>query len=582
MATKLKNRLRIWGDISRFLLLDLSQPFYIHGFILFILSFLVSGYTIYEINQAIQIPLIHLLNNPSLYPNDPFAATLLDYPALLWRIVAWMARVIPLEPLLLGLFVLERLLVIYAAGNLARTLANESKLAIVGAIAIFALAITPILGHGTIVETYFEQTGLSIPFFLLAIASFYQSRPLPCAIWTAIGFNLNCMYGTYALTYFGAVFLLDATYRQAWKKWLRAFGLFLVLASPTIVLTISAFARNAPDNHLWLLATQLRFSHHFYPLSWDWEEFAKFAVLVVALLALLYQNRQKLEKLFKHGAIWTGVSLLWLVYAILAAYLFKSPSMLVMHPARGTDLWYCFAGIALTSLCALNVETRQGRHRGIFWAIAFCVSIFFWHTPVGLYIIIAVYLIALIWQPLGDYLLAKESSSHLALLIAVGVFLAGVGNFRSRLAKTQSLEMALLQRPTSSIEEIANWATVNTSPNAVFLVSPAARDGRYFRALAKRPVFTTWKDASAILWERSFVQVWAERIKVFGFDITQEKLELEKASEKLKSLYEHLQDKDVKLLKSRFPINYWVVSVKKPSEFAIAFQNPSYKILELK
>ncbi|HEY9706831.1 MAG TPA: hypothetical protein V6D48_01370, partial [Oculatellaceae cyanobacterium] len=353
---KPKNKLEILLKIKRFLLLDLGQPYYIYGFILFILSFVVSGYRIYEKNQDIQIPLVHLLNNPSLYPNDPFAATLLNYPSLLWQGVAIAARVVPLEPLLFSLFLLERLLVIYTAGNLGRTLAGESKLAIMGAIAIFAMAISPILGEGTIVENYFEQTGFSIPFFLLAIASFYKSRPIPCAIWTAIGFNLNSMYGTYALTYLAAVFLLDFTYRKVWKKWLIAFGLFLVLASPTIFITISAFKASAIDNQLWLVASQVRFFHHLYPLAWKWYEFGKFAVVIISLVVLLYQNQQKMEKLFKHSAIWTGVCLLWLLYAFLAAYVFKSPSMLVMHPARGTDLWYCFAGTALVSICALKFE----------------------------------------------------------------------------------------------------------------------------------------------------------------------------------------------------------------------------------
>lgn len=576
-----KNKLENWLKIKKFLLLDLGQPYYIYGFILFILSLVVSGYRVYEKNQDIQIPLVHLLNNPSLYPNDPFAATLLHYPSLLWQGVAMAARVVPLEPLLFSLFLLERLLVIYTAGNLARTLAGESKLAIMGAIAIFAMAISPILGEGTIVENYFEQTGFSIPFFLLAIASFYKSRPINCAIWAAIGFNLNSMYGTYALTYLAAVFLLDSTYRKVWKKWLIAFGLFLVLVSPTIFLTISAFGRNAPDNHLWLIASQVRFSYHLYPLTWKWYEFGKFAVLTISLVTLLYQNRQKMEKLFKHGAIWTGVSLLWLLYAFLAAYVFKSPSMLVMHPARGTDLWCCFAGIAVMSICAIKFEAAKGRQRRIGWAIAFTCSILFWHSTLAPYLIIVVSLIALISRPLRNYILSKNSISRLALLITLCVFLVGIVNFYTRLAATKSVTVALVHRPPAAIEEIASWANANTSLNEVFLVPPATLRWKYFRALAKRPVFFTWKDASAILWERSFVQAWAERMRAFGLDITQEKPIQNEVYNKLKSLYKQLGDEDIKRLKSRYRIDYWVVPVEQPSSLAIAFQNQSFKVLKL-
>ncbi|HAJ60151.1 MAG TPA: hypothetical protein DCP31_13570 [Cyanobacteria bacterium UBA8543] len=576
-----KPRLRVKLNVSKFLLLDLGESYFIYGFILFILSFVVSGYRIYEKNQDIQIPLVHLLNNPSLYPNDPFAATLLHYPSLLWQGVAIVARVIPLEPLLFSLFLLERLLVIYTAGNLARTLAGNSKLAIMGAIAIFSLAISPLLGAGTIVENYFEQTGFAIPFFLLAIASFYKSRPINCAIWTAIGFNFNSMYGTYALTYFTAVFLLDSTYRNVWKKWLVAFGLFLVLVSPTIFLTISAFGRNAPDNHLWLLASQVRFSYHLYPLTWKWYEFAKFVVVIIALGTLLYQNRQKMEKLFKHGAIWTGVSLLWLLYAFLAAYVFKSPSMLVMHPARGTDLWCCFAAIVVMSICAINFEASTGRQRRIIWAIAFICSILFWHSPLAPYPIIVVSLIVLISRPLRSYILSKNSISRLTLLITVCVFLVGIVNFYTRLTATKSVTAALFHRPPAAIEEIARWANTNTSLDKVFLVPPATLRWKYFRALAKRPVFITWKDASAILWERSFVQDWAERMQAFGLDITQDKPNQKKVYNKLKSLYRQLGDEDIKRLKSRYKIDYWVVPIEQPSTLAIAFQNPSFKVLKL-
>lgn len=578
------NRLKIGSEVKKFFILDLGKPYYIYGFILFLSSFLVSGYIVYEFNHTIQIPLVYLLNNPSIYPNDPFAATLLNYPSLLWRIVALLAHIIPLEPLLLTLFLLERLIVIYAAGKLARTFVGESKLAILGAIAIFALDIHPLLGSGTIVENYLEQTGFSIPFFLFAIASFYKSQPIWCAIWTAIGFNLNSMYGTYAITYLGAVFLFDSTYRQAWKKWLVAFCLFLGLAIPVILPTLSAFERNATDNHLWLIASKLRFSHHLYPLTWKWESYAKFAIVLCSLMVLLYQNRHHRKKLFKHGAIWTGVSLLWLLYAFLAAYIFKSPSMLVMHPARGTDLWYCLAGITVVSICALNVEGSKGKQRQILWAIAFITSILFWHSTIALYTAIAVNLIALIWKPVWSFILSKESSKRLALLITLGVFLIGLGSFHRRLVISKSMEAALIKRPSFNIENMTSWVNVNTSPNAIFLVSFAAREGRLFRALTKRSVFVTWKDASAILWERTFVQTWAERLKAIGFELTKDKVKLteEKAIKELKSLYAQLTDEDVKRLKSRYPIDYWVVPLEHPSNLAIAFQNRAFKILALR
>ncbi|MFE1745299.1 DUF6798 domain-containing protein [Coleofasciculus sp. H7-2] len=448
--------------------------------------------------------------------------------------------------------------------------------------ALFALAISPIIGSGTIVEDYFEQTGFFIPFFLLATASFYKERPLPCAIWLAIGFNLNSMYGVYALTYLGAVFLLDSTYRRAWKKWMLFFGLFLLLASPAIYLTAAAFGREAVDKQLWLAASKFRFPHHLYPLTWSSQSFAHFAILIVLLLVILYQNKQRIEKLFKHGVIWAGMSILWVFYAFVAAYIAKSPSMIIMHPARATDLWYCFAEIALISVCAIQLEASRGKARWILAAVVFASSILIWHQPVGTYII-AVCLIALTFRPVWYYILGRGSTNRVALLLTLVVFVMGVKSFRYRISQTGSFDAALIRRPSSSMEEVINWTSANTPLDAQFLVElfsdPRLPGWEEFRGLAKRPVFVTWKDGSAILWDRPYVQAWAERLKALGFDITKE--ESTNAINKLKSLYKKLRDEDIKRLQSRFIINYWIVPANHPSTFPVAFQNRSYKVLKL-
>jgi len=574
----LKPKKSIGSSLGKLLLIDWKIPTQAYIFIFFFASLLVTGYRIYSSNQSLQIPLVYKLNDSNLFPNDPFGDTLPYYASMLWRIIALLVRFIPLEPLFLNLFLAERLLVIYAAYNLAKAFAPKSQLAAVGAMALFALAIEPILGSGTIVTENFEQTGLSIPFFLLATASFYKFQPIRCAIWTAIGFNFNSMYGTYALTYFGAVFLLDSQYLKAWKKWFLAFGLFLILASPAIFLTISAFGRSTGDNRLWLIASAVRFPHHLFPLTWDKAVFGRFFTLITLLITLLYQNRNKLPQLFKHGVIWAGVSILWLGYAFVAAYVAKSPSMLVMHPARATDLWYCFAAVALVSVCGANLEETKGWKRRAILAAAFAGTILIWNPIIGPYIL-GVGIIALILHPVSYYLLCRVSANRIAFLLTVWVLLIGVQNFQNRLAKSKTFVDALIFQPAPPIQQVAEWANTKSSTDAVFLVDPSWDN---FRGLAKRSVFVTWKDGSAILWDRPYVSAWAERLKALGLDITQRGLTEGKSRQKLRGLYQKINDQDVKLLQSRFPINYWVVPQKKASEFSTIFENNSYKVLEIK
>ena len=151
------------------------------------LSFVNSGYHIFWYNQSIQIPLVYLLNNPELYANDPFAATLPFYASLLWQFVAKMANWISLESTLLILFIFEKLLLIYAAAKLANSFQPNSNLAIISAMALLAIGITPIVGSGTVVADYLEQTAFSIPFFILAATAFHRSKYYQWATWMAIG-----------------------------------------------------------------------------------------------------------------------------------------------------------------------------------------------------------------------------------------------------------------------------------------------------------------------------------------------------------------------------------------------------------
>lgn len=550
---------------------------------LLISSFLINKYSIYYSNQSLQIPLVNLLNDTSLYPNDPFVTTLPNYSSKLWPLVAAANRYIPLEQLFFGLFFLEKILLIYAAGNLAKTFVPNSWLATFGTMAAFAVGIKPILGEGTIVTNYFEQTGLSIPFFLLAIASFYKASPISWAIWLAIGFNLNSMYGVYAITYCGAVFILDVNYRNDWKKWITAFGLFLLLASPAILHTLSAFNRTSTNNDLWLIACQLFYPWHFYPHVWSPKGMAKFGVLLVVVVALVYKNKHKLEKLFKFVTTCTLVSLIWLLYAVLAAYVAKSPSMLVMHPVRGMDFWYCIAGTALVSICGMGIEENRSGQRRYIYVAAFAGSMIILHPMVDSYIIyiIGFLLIAVLLKPVRYFIFGMENAKYLSLAITLLILLIGVTNFGRELAKTGNIKDALIGRPPYIYEQLTDWARLKTAKDAVFLNPPNWNHWSHFRALAKRSVFVNWNDGAAMLWDRPFVEVWAERLNALGLDITEDGLNHLKARRKLGHLYNNLEDEDVERLKLRYSIDYWVVSVKKSSKFAIAFQNKSYKVLDL-
>lgn len=538
-------------------------------------SLLVTGYSIYTVNQSFQLPLVLMLKDPTLYPHDPLAATLPYYVSILWRLISWASRVIPLEPLLFALFVLERLLVLYAAGCLANAFAPHSRLAIIGSMALFALAPAPLIGGGTLVTNYLEQTGLSIPFFMLAMAAFYRSKPIPWAVWLAVGFSMNSMYGAYALSYFGAAFLFDSRYRKHWSVWASSFGLFLILAAPTIFLSVFDMDRGTPDRNLWIAASRLRLPHHLYPMGWPGWEFMVFGLVLLSALAVTRQYGRKQQDLwlFRSSLIWSCAGVVWVGLAFLAARL-RSLPLLVLMPARSTDLCFAFMATALVSACSAMVE-ESAQASALYGGLLFA-SVLFWRLqiiPLSL-IVIAFGLAS--WIPSRNRVSPRVRSNRFALAIGILVLFAA---FRTVHHVGMHLAELMDRRPDPSIEQFSRWAKANTSRDAVFLVDPSDEAWDHFRTLAERPVFTTWKDGGAILWDRPFITEWAKRLNAIGFDVRREPSGFADSVDRLYTLYEGLSDHNVEALRTRYAVRYWITPVSHHSDFPIVFRNRFYKVL---
>lgn len=487
-------------------------------------SVVLTGYRIYFHNQALQIPLVRLLDGSASYPNDPFAATLPYYASTLWHVVAWLTRIAPLEPLLLALFIAERVLVVYAAGNLALVFAPKSRLAMITAMAFFASAPVPLIGGGTLVMPYFEQTGVAVAFLLMAMAAFYRQRPIPWAIWLGAAFECNSLYGVYAITYFTAAFLADADYRHEWRRWVKPVALFAMLALPAAALSMGAVRDGGVSTQLWLAATRSRVPHHVFPSTWPAIKFERFAILVAlagagAILAPSRAHR-------RHAAVWMAVAGGWVLLA-LAAERVGSPSMLILQPARATDLWYAFGVVALVGAFLAG---RMRRAVGVLALIPF-----------------------VLFHPMS-----------FRLFSATGL-------------KTALAEYRLVGMPERSMRQVCDWAQAHTSADAVFLINPNWAE---FRALAGRSAFVTWKDGSALLWRRTFARPWAERIHALGYDVTGGRLPGDRVNGILDRLYDSMTDRQAVRLASRYGIRYWVVRAERRSSLPVVYSNRCFKVLK--
>ncbi len=563
-------------------------------------SVLFTGYQVYCANQDLQLPLVRLINDPSLFPHDPFAATLPYYASFVWRIVAWCTRIAPMESVLLAFFLASRVLTMYAAGNLAQALAPKSRLAMAAAMAFIATKPVPLIGDGTILASYFEHTSLAVGFFLMAMAAFHRRRPVAWAMWLTAGFYCNSLYGGYALTYFGAAFLIDPDHRKEWKSWLGSLTLFAALSIPVIRLSAAAFGKGAGNSDLWIAACRARIPHHLFPSTWPGIDFVRFDlfILVMAGAALL---RGRGTRVRDQVFAWMTISLGWLMVTIAAEWL-RSPPILVLQPARATDLWYCFGAISLMAMSLSSPDASLPRLRGVggIGTVLALMPFLLFH-PVSLAGLgLAVLLVASIGflpkrrarpssiqEPFreGDSALRPRAgisggrvltNNRLAAAVAVLILMIGLRALGERVLETGHLSTALAKAPSSSLRLVCDWARTSTPKDATFLVNP---NWGMFRALSARPAFVTWKDGSALMWYRPFAAPWSERMKALGYDVSTGRLPGVRLNSRLDRLYGALTDFDALRLAERYHVDYWIVGADRGSALPVVYANSSFKVL---
>jgi hypothetical protein len=398
----------------------------------------------------------------------------------------------------------------------------------------------------------------------------------------AIGLHLNVMYAVYALSYFGMVIVFDREYRSSWRRWGMALLLFLVLASPTVIHTLSAISQSNQQTELWLKLAQARFAHHLFPLDWSlgsWLRWCGFGVVAIGLAAWW---RRQYEQIYRHLLLWTATAVLWVGLAFGAAYVVRSPALLVMHPGRATDLWVVYAAIAVTSLLTSAFEQQSERRRIQLVGLLWCASVVMWSLSsspsIALICVVTLIMMAMaigtVW-PTAQPAARKHRAAGLLIVAVIGI---AIERAAERVSRSGNLGAAWIENPASHLDPIAEWADRHTSSADTFLVKPG---WSLFRAIVQRPVFVGVKDGSAILWHRPFAAEWHERISALGYGLDESEAGFEAMKRQLDHRFENLSDQGVLDLAGRYRIDYWVTGPDKPSSFPVAFQSPAYTVYEI-
>lgn len=528
------------------------------------LSIMVTGYGVYLENHAMQLPLVQMLNDPGrYYEHDPYAQSLLKYGAPVWHLTAWLVDRWDLEDVLAVLFVIGRVLALAGAGCLARVLAPGSRVALVAAMVFIAAEPKPLVGAGTILEKIFEHTSLGIGCFLLAFAAALARRPWAWAVAWVLGFYCNPMYGIFASVYLGLYVLAEPDFIADWRRWRNPLIAALALIGPLMAWSLFSMRPQPYDHDVWFQVAMLRLEHHMNPLAWsplDW----LLTMLLIGFAAWgAWRSRDEDPRLTRFlGAAAVGC-VLWLGAAFVAIFI-RNHTLLVMHAGRGSDLFYLFATIGLIAVLVPRGVAQAPMPPALVLLLILIPGYF--HGVRSLFYFLLIPLMVYVWK------LREPVSPRLAIALLIGLF-AMLGVTRQILERGGDLTITV----GNDVRKIGQWAREETPRKSVFLVDPEWEE---FRAIARRSVFVTWKDAGAIPWQRDYASEWIARLRALGADVLAARDKGE-AQDDVERAWEELTDERVTQLARDYGIDYWIVHEDKKSRFREVYDYGDSRVLKV-
>lgn len=575
-------------EIARVLLLD--QPLLVH-FTLWLFaaaSILTTGYRVFSgtDNHALQLPLVLWLNDPTLFAGDRFVETLGGYTSAVWWAVAIFDRFMVLEPLLLVLFLLGRLALVYAGAYFACCVAPGSRLAPIVAGAFLAIGPIPPIGGAHLVIAYFEQTGVSLVALLLALASVHARRHWAVAAWLAIGFTANPMYGVYAATYIGAAWLADPQFRRG--PTIGPLILAALLSLPTAVWAATAASTGDIDSLRWLHAARMMLPYHLLPHTWDREAFRAVAVLLIVGMTFLYRYQAPGRRSrWRTQLSWSATAVAWVSLTFFAASDVIVPVLLVLHPARGLDLWYLALAFSVLAVVASRLESEPSTARLLELVAAFALLSYLLAPPVGTWPLVALIGLGLIAGLVASAISPQSKSAPVWISVGLIVMVTLMTAREQEILREKppgNWRGAVYEGPHKDLMQVADWVRRATPKGATFMVDPTDWAWSHFRYLAQRPVFLTWKDGSALLWDRSFADVWLDRLAEMGVDY---EWSLERPARLLqgdvrrvlKRSFTNLADDDRLRIAQRNAIDFWVVRIEEETALPVVFESKHFKVL---
>lgn len=510
-----------------------------------------------------------------------------------WLLIARVSEVVSIEVVLGVLFVLTRVLLIYSAGRLAANLVPASRVAPLMAGLLMALGPYPILGDGTLVEFYWEQSSMFMPLFVLGLALLLEGKPVRFFLLFGIAYLVNPLYGSWAAGFFLLTYLSDPR-RSPWRRFVLASPLFIVMVAPIFMGGVGVLSEPTVDMDLWMWVNRLLISPHAFPSTWEQDVFWRFLFFSVLVLVAGRVPSGQESRLRRLTVTWTAMAWFFLVLGFLAATGI-SRALLVFQPARAAELFYLAGGVAVAAVGGYQWERNPGVTGLVamvmwFSALSYLLVPEFREYAVVATVVFGVCLtiaLLVIQRKVGFDRRRWVVVTCVWLLFATGLTVSA--SWARRAKHEGGLARAMYRGPDKDMTELAVWAQSNTSIDAVFFHPPVTWEWAQFRYLSKRPVFATWKDASAVLWDPGYAEEWAARFAAFGFrgdlrdrwDLTKPR-ESKRVRRSLMKHYRELSDDEFRVMTETYRIDFWIAPLNTESVFPEVARVGDFKVLEVR
>ena len=582
------------------------------------LSALQVPYNFGHGNQVFQIPTVHQLMDPELFPGDALVESLRNYPTLVYPTIAWLSGTlgVALEPLYLALWLLERVLMVglfmLIAARFVENFYGRVFVTLVACTSHWAILQT-LVGGEHILTSLFTHTSFTFTLHLAALAAWLHRRPMLAGAAMGAAVYLNVMTTVHFAGFLLLLLLLSGKWRG--RDGRVAVATAAVIAAPFLVhvARISLGEGGAAEHSelFWELQFALP-NHHFLMGFWAVPTLVSLG-LTLALAACAGRMEAPLRHIAASGAIYLAA-----MYAVslLGAHLFPSKLVLMLHPLRGDKALHLALVIVLPIFIWQRLSGREVPRPALVLVPPLAALFMLGARPPGLILValpllVAVHLLLSGGEPRGRrvkatvvvlagltiaalVLFAVPSATTMALVILLGVLGSLVALHTRRwgvvaLSVVLAISIGQIARNSFDLSEgrfawyraksdmdfddIARWADRNTDLQARF-ITPPSMEG--WRSLSRRSTLVEYRDGSGMDWYPRFELGWWERLEALDAALMPNHPDLH---EELARRYIDLPPERLAAAARAYQIDWVIMPVEWPhaAEFRPVYRNDGYQ-----